>query len=176
LTTSAVDASWDEWVDCGGEDVNPSSPDLSEFLSCALDALDAIPVDDTSSCDIFEPDDMDAYYMCEMEITYYSAKYNDLALLVDSEVEKRKKRDSATSLSDATIQDAINGTTFISWAADGNLIVTNASNSFSSLDGNIVGDTESRLLHLYNDTIADQGVSRLRLASLDLMPLTSILV
>lgn len=176
LTTSAAQAAWDEWVNCGGEDVNPSSTDLSEFVSCALNVLDAIVLQDTSSCDAYNPDDMDAYYMCEMEITYSTFKYNDLAILVDSTAQKKRKRDSATSFSDATIKDAINGTTFVSWAADGNLIVSNTSNTFSSLDGNIVGDTESRLLHLYSDTIADQGVSRIRLASLDLMPLTSILV
>jgi hypothetical protein len=69
--------------------------------------------------------------------------------------------------------------TTLSWADDGNLIVDGDStrSNFSSIDHYIIGDSSgNRFLHIYNDTLASIGVSRLRLASLDAMPLQSVLV
>lgn len=69
--------------------------------------------------------------------------------------------------------------TTLSWADDGNLIVDGDStrSNFSSINNYIIGDgSGNRLLHIYNDTLASLGVSRLRLATLDAMPLQSVLV
>jgi hypothetical protein len=66
----------------------------------------------------------------------------------------------------------------LSWADDGNLLVDGDGSRalFSGIDNFIVGDTNERFLHLYADTLASLGVSRLRLAALDAMPLPSVLV
>lgn len=67
----------------------------------------------------------------------------------------------------------------LSWADDGNLIVDGdvSRSFFSSMNNYVIGDsTGQRFLHLYADTLASLGVSRLRLATLDAMPLQSVLV
>jgi hypothetical protein len=85
------------------------------------------------------------------------------------------KKKSTTPPGQSEIVDAMLNSLYITWAADGNLLASNTPGSaFSSVNGSIIGDTDGRLLHLYSDTMQNLGVSRLRLASLDEMPLTSV--
>jgi len=79
----------------------------------------------------------------------------------------------------APIVSLKNSSLVLSWADNGNVIVNGdaSHNSFSSIKGSIIGDSSGqRLLHMYTDTMAQLGVSRLRLAAIDIMPMRSVLV
>jgi hypothetical protein len=84
----------------------------------------------------------------------------------------------AAPLSQSRIVDVDDASLFLSWADDGNLIVDNddTRSSFATSNGFVVGDTAGRLLHLYEPMMKSVGVSRLRLASLEMMPVGSVLV
>jgi hypothetical protein len=91
--------------------------------------------------------------------------------------EMQAKRD--TPITQTSILALTNTSMALFWADDGNLIVDgdNSRALFSSINNYIIGDsTGQRFLHLYADTLASLGVSRLRLATLDAMPLQSVLV
>jgi len=81
-------------------------------------------------------------------------------------------------LSQSPIVDSTDGSLFLSWADDGNLIIDNDGTraDFATANGFVVGDTAGRLLHLYDTTMKSLGVSRLRLARLEMMPIGSVLV
>jgi len=86
------------------------------------------------------------------------------------------RRDAA--LSQGRIVDVDDASLFLSWAEDGNLVVDNDDTraNFATSNGFVVGDTAGRLLHLYEPMMRSLGVSRLRVASLDMMPVGSVLV
>jgi hypothetical protein len=90
----------------------------------------------------------------------------------------RKIKDKRTTptLQSSTAHDLKNRSTHLSWSDDGNLVASTTGNTFSSWNGYFIGDTNNHLLHMYSDTMASLGVSRLRLASLDAMPVGSVLV
>jgi hypothetical protein len=71
---------------------------------------------------------------------------------------------------------ARNETTMLAWTDDGNLVASQNGTSFATLNGMVIGDTNNRLLHAYTTTIIESEVSRLRLATLDKMPVGSVLV
>jgi hypothetical protein len=95
--------------------------------------------------------------------------------LLNSATTIKDKRTTPT-LQSSTAHDLKNHSTHLSWSGDGNLVASTTGNAFSSWNGYFVGDTNNRLLHMYSDTMASLGVSRLRLASLDAMPVGSVLV
>ena len=89
-----------------------------------------------------------------------------------------RKRQGTVAEAQIAVLDTTPPTT-LSWADDGNLIVDGdgTRSNFSSISNYIFGDSSgNRLLHVYTDTLASLGVSRLRLASLDAMPFPSVLV
>jgi len=132
--------------------------------------------------------------VCNFENLYWNTWSSDISPFI----RRKKERQEPSSLPDfvpalgltaekrglalptlksSTAHDLKNRTTHLAWADDGNLIASTTGNSFSSLNGYFVGEgTNNRLLHLYSGTMATLGVSRLRLASLDAMPIGSILV
>jgi hypothetical protein len=95
--------------------------------------------------------------------------------LLESSSNIKDKR-ATPILQSSTAHDLKNRSTHLSWSDDGNLVASTTGNTFSSLNAYFVGDTNNRLLHLYSDTMTSLGVSRLRLASLDAMPVGSVLV
>jgi hypothetical protein len=69
-----------------------------------------------------------------------------------------------------------NSTIMLAWEDDGNLVASQNGTLFATLGGNVIGDTNGRLLHFYETTMGLSEISRLRLASVDKMPVGSILV
>lgn len=86
-----------------------------------------------------------------------------------------------------TVLNTADGSLEIHWADNGNLYAIGSNTStasgvddsilFSATDGGkVVGDSDGRLFHGYVDTLANLGVSRLRLADADNLPITSVML
>ncbi|KAE9378538.1 hypothetical protein N431DRAFT_554693 [Stipitochalara longipes BDJ] len=69
-----------------------------------------------------------------------------------------------------------NATTKLAWTEDGNLVASQNGTLFATLNGNVIGDTNGRFLHYYELSMGLSEISRLRLASLDMMPVGSVLL
>lgn len=98
-----------------------------------------------------------------------------------------KSRDETSPTLNYTVLNAADGSLEVHWAYNGNLYAVGTDSTtesglddsilFSTSDGSsVLGDSDGRLLHGYVDTLADLGVSRLRLADGDSLPLTSVML
>ncbi|KAH8648137.1 hypothetical protein BGZ60DRAFT_535039 [Tricladium varicosporioides] len=89
-----------------------------------------------------------------------------------------RQTESSVSVSSSVGVVSHDGSIFVSWADDGNMVVDldSTRSAFQAIGGVAFADPHSRYLHLYKDTMAMMGISRLRLASLDAMPAPSVLV
>ena len=108
-----------------------------------------------------------------------AARKLDLAAAPASQVARHIPRQTGSpAVPTGTGIVSYDGSVFVSWADDGNLVVDQDStrSSFQAIGGVVFADPHRRFLHLYEDTVTALGVSRLRLASLDAMPTPSVLV
>lgn len=96
-------------------------------------------------------------------------------------------RDETSPTLNYTVLNAADGSLEVHWAYNGNLYAVGTDYTtesglddsilFSTSDGSsVLGDSDGRLLHGYVDTLNDLGVSRLRLADGDSLPITSVML
>jgi len=169
----------------------------AEVLACFNNAAALVPPPVTSCPPYASQDEMQiimamvrryesdywALYSQYLNSLIESITDNDIPIVSNPETRsqlnsarKIKNKRTTPTLQSSTAHDLKNRSTHLSWSGDGNLVASTTGNAFSSWNSYFVGDTGNRLLHMYSDTMASLGVSRLRLASLDAMPVGSVLV
>jgi hypothetical protein len=155
----------DDWIQCVTDYMNDQLQSRTDNARCGI-FDDGIPADELE------------YQGCLNDIAQFGivTQFTIASLPKGGITEYGLPAPRSLGIEDSTIHYTSDSSLSVAWQDDGNLVFSSTANDFASLGGSIFGDSNNRFLHMYSDTMESQGVSRLRLAALTLMPLPSVLM